>query len=300
MREPELTTPRVTLNIFSGLRNPSWGMSPATFHEFGERLKRLPKANMSTKPYDAWSFYAGYTIEWANGRAHTLTVFNEQVVEESGDAGDDRVEQLDPGRQLEAWLFTTMPAELTRVLDDKSFTALSAERNENKTIAGIAGAAAGFGCGSAPPFPGASGVWRTRKRHNNCYNYANNEPSTGSLSAMPGGLTVTSFTPASLRSAIVSDGLVDLGVTLPPACPAPPNAHYIAVCLRKKYGVFHDFHCLRLDANGGWSHKDGNSLVKNTDNSGTVLTDLSTARWKLASSLVGFFLSVSGQRNIRA
>lgn len=302
--EPKVA--RVTLNIFSGLRNPSWSISREKVQEFNRLLENLPENTKRDKrPYEAFSFYAGYTIE-APGLG-TLTVFNGEVVLEpeqddrvDAKVRDARVLRIDDKRELEAWLFREMPRQLVRDLGQDSFELLSAPRNENKVMDGVNGSAAGFDCANAPPYPGPNGVWKKRAKRNNCYNYANDEPSTGLLSAMPGGLNVTSFTPATLRAAVVSDGLIDLGVSLPTMCPVPHNAHFVAICLREKFGIFHDFHCWRLDADGGWSHKDGNGAVRNTDNYGAVITDLATARWKLSSSLVGFFISIDGQRNIRA
>lgn len=53
----------------------------------------------------------------------------------------------------------------------------------------------------------------------------------------------------------------------------PDQGHYIGLLIWP--GT--NFHWVRLDDNGNWSHKPGGTAVRNTDNNGDVITDPSKA-----------------------
>ena len=119
--------------------------------------------------------------------------------------------------------------------------------------------------------------------------------------------TNVGFTEASLIAGAKQDKLV---VTSPPnalpdVCPGGDRSHYLAICLREQTGQARDFHCLRLDGDGRWSHMDsspphkwGALTVRNTDDTHNVIADLRTARFKNKLTFVGFFVSTEGKRVI--
>ena len=77
-----------------------------------------------------------------------------------------------------------------------------------------------------------------------------------------------------------------------------PSGHLVQVRDPIGNGSFTDFHCLRLDKDGRWSHKDGAGPVRRHDDTKNDIIDLRTALFKLPLTFVGFFLSTKGRRRI--
>ncbi len=104
---------------------------------------------------------------------------------------------------------------------------------------------------------------------NYCYNYATNRR-TDSY-AKPGRASGQEadqghYDVASLTKWLEADGLIP--TTLAAGC--QNNRSLIAMVLAP---IVPDYHFLRRDADGTWSHKNGFTAAKNTDNSDIVITD---------------------------
>jgi hypothetical protein len=56
----------------------------------------------------------------------------------------------------------------------------------------------------------------------------------------------------------------------------PAEGHYIALAVKppSEAGDSGDFHFWRLDSNGAWSYKAGDTLVRNTLRTGRLITDI--------------------------
>jgi len=52
----------------------------------------------------------------------------------------------------------------------------------------------------------------------------------------------------------------------------PPGYYKVALLIAKSNGMY-DYHFVRLDSNGFWSHKPGATAVQNVDASGSLITD---------------------------
>jgi hypothetical protein len=92
--------------------------------------------------------------------------------------------------------------------------------------------------------------------------------------AIPGPGTLTQQTLQHLDLALAADLLVNTGMVLPSFCPIGA-AHYLAVLLRRHpSGTLRDFHCVRLDRNGHWSHKDGAGTIRKRDDAGRATCGL--------------------------
>jgi hypothetical protein len=285
-----------TLLLFSGRPNPSWVLGEGQAQAIRRALATLPPAG-DRAPAHIHQVRGGYS-------GVRVVLGGDAVEDESsvarvygGFAFMKGSVFLDPGRGIELELLNTspVPADLQLTVAD----VLTAE-NE-KPIQGIAGSADGAECESAPSFPANVGLWDNPP--NNCYSYANNERnrSKNFFGAQPGG-TPPALTEAALLHAVtVLDKLQSIGKALPTACPVDPKAHYLAICLmRYANGKAFDYHCLRLDANGSWSHKYGpQNPVINVDDQPQPMLDLANARLTGNPVLVGFFLSVKGRRRIR-
>jgi hypothetical protein len=290
----------VTIDYFSGIANPSWLLDPAQVQRLRQMFAALPAA-----PLDALQAiyprlgYQGLVVSSPDGEVPGFTVWSGLVWQ--GDAPG--AVRADPGQRLERWLLseTMLPVVFTTYSLD--FEAVNKPRNEQPII-GLPGdrRIGGLQCPRAPAFPGNVMPWTDATVGNNCYSYANNESATKSTPPIPGkhDSNVT-FNQQSLMTGAKQDKLV---ATVPPdrlpaACPdGEAEAHYLAICLREQTGQARDFHCLRLDADGTWSHKDGKKRVRNTDDTGTPITDLRTARFKDQLTFVGFFGSMEGVRKI--
>ncbi len=155
-------------------------------------------------------------------------------------------------------------------------------------------------CPGAPLFPSGEELlaWTRTRFVNNCYAYANDVRSdVGPL--MPGGDEFKSATLQDMAARVERDGLVHVGRTLP-ADPLPIwGGHYVAICLRRQAeDRYRDFHCLRLDRDGRWSHKDGIGVLQRTDAAGQPIVDLGAARFATPHVLVGFFRTGAPTRSL--
>ena len=128
-------------------------------------------------------------------------------------------------------------------------------------------------CASSPDYD--PGLWNNPPVINstNCYAYAANDPDGHPPGKpQPGehcGNKMTAVTCTDVKKAAICDGMV--------AAPNPPPLRpgYYPVALVMDPGV--DYHWYRLDSNGSWSHKPGNTAATNVDASGNVITNPETA-----------------------
>jgi hypothetical protein len=191
---------------------------------------------------------------------------------------------MDPDRQMERWLVDgTAPDALGRKFGF-SFESVNTQRAVNP-IDGLPGGGTfgGVRWDTAPAYTGNIEPWNDPLKSNNCYSYANNDPAPGMSAPVPGrdDRNVT-YSVGALMTGALQDGLeaVD-GALLHEAAPEDePDAHYMVICLREQTGQARDFHCLRLDKTG------------------TVITDLRTAKFNGQLTFVGLFVSIKGRRRI--
>ena len=126
---------------------------------------------------------------------------------------------------------------------------------------------------------------------NLCYNYANNVLSR--FTAMPklDGHTKSSWNADTLELALRQDGLRPRGRALPATCPSGPNPSYIAACVHITHctDTSGDFHFIRLDSSGGWSHKFDTERITNLDAHREPIRNLSVAQFRVRLLLIGFF-----------
>ena len=131
------------------------------------------------------------------------------------------------------------------------------------------------GCPGTPPDHGGH-----QQGKNNCYNYACNIRNDKFAQPGAGGnppYVPTAFTCDEYEKAAVADGLQRLG-TGPKGCDGDctgANCHKVALAIAP-----HDFHWLRLDSNGRWSHKVGGSPATDEDSSGSKITNIRQADLK--------------------
>lgn len=294
----------VELDLFSGLPNLVWTLSDPIAGQLLADIEQLDvrsPGNRLMPDYDEplgrpRSGYRGISVEFADHNKHrSFEVFGDLIL----DVATGRVLR-DPGKTLERRLYESAPAsQRAEALGSMSYAEVTASGREAR-IGGIESVPRDLECPQSPQYRGAQGSFHKFRRTNNCYNYATkvvNQVPAGA--AIPGTPNIGSpLTMAKLKAALVDDKLQPLGMALPDQCPAA-GTHYIAVLLRKSPGGdVRDFHCLRLDSNGIWSHKDGKGAVRNVDDNGTKIVDLASAALSWTPELAGFylFLDVEGGR----
>lgn len=129
---------------------------------------------------------------------------------------------------------------------------------------------------------------------NNSYNYATNILTNSK--AMPGRASNNIFrtiTCENIVNSSISDGLTYIGKEYPNQKPA--SGHYISLHI----SINKDHHWLRLDSNGRWSHKPGETPVTNVDLSGNLITDPSKINLYPFTTFCGYFNVIPSKTNIR-
>ena len=338
----------VSMNLFAGLRNPSWRLSDTDAARFkrlltnlevvpaagpqGERgfaRRRAPayaiagdvanvldgadlsglvraapleeddQSDVLSRPL---SGFRGFNVVFdAEGAApQWFETYDRLVVDTASgslrrDHGSPTVEQM---------LYESAPDIVVRQLNGMTFADLIRAGNE-VPIDRLEGPDHHLQCESSPEYQGNTGAWKTHKLDNNCYNYANDKLFTTPFGpAVPGrgndlGSSSNPLTEGSLKSELGADKLERVGMKLPSACP-PDGAHVLAVVLRHHpvTDAVKDFHCIRLDRGGAWSHKDGIGRVRKIDDAHQPITDLTTARFWWSPTLVGIYVAFFKRRDL--
>jgi len=130
------------------------------------------------------------------------------------------------------------------------------------------------------------GCFVKKQSENNCYAYGTDivtntfpQPGRGS------GKKWTLNTCQDMGNASVRDGLVYNGTVLPKA--PPEKGHFAALLIWPET----NFHWIRMDANGHWSHKPGGTPVRNTDNRGLPITDPSKSDFSPWTQFCFYFVA---------
>lgn len=266
---------QVTLNIFSGRPNPTWLLSDAQEQDLMDQLNAITTPTL-TKPSGTLGRlgYRGFMLRRSHESHHGA--FNLLVHEGIVDHGQTELNRIVDNRDLEKWLLSTMPADGK---DEPILDIVTADLTRGSFDAD-AFFAATTTVSSCPPCNAEDtplynpNMWNVPavQPYNNCYNYANNRITN--TFAQPGRAhhqQYQRFTCPDVNQAAQADGLVN----------TPDFAHHLGagegwyVALVIWPGT--DFHWYRQDRNGCWSHKPGQSAVRNVDNSGHIITDPRTA-----------------------
>jgi hypothetical protein len=136
------------------------------------------------------------------------------------------------------------------------------------------------------------GCFEDRQTNNNCYNYGTDVVTN--TFAQPGrgtGHKWESNTCDSMKVAAVSDGLVFMGTDFSKKL---DDGHYVALLIWPDY----NFHWVRLDVDGHWSHKPGGTEVRNTDNNGNLITDPSKQDFSPWSQFCAYFAVIPSKVTI--
>lgn len=136
------------------------------------------------------------------------------------------------------------------------------------------------------------GCFIEKQWDNNCYNYGT-DVLTNTF-AQPGRGTSHKWvvnTCEDVKRAAISDGLIFKGDSFSEEL---SEGHYVAMFIWPNT----NFHWVRLDSNGFWSHKAGGTPVKNVDNSGSKITDPSKSDFSPWTQFCGYFQVIPSNINI--
>lgn len=145
------------------------------------------------------------------------------------------------------------------------------------------------------------GYWNDNsiiQKNNNCYNYSNNRRTdTFAQPGRAGGDMYTALNCIEVTNGAIADGLE------PTTASAPIPAGKTKIAMVNWPDT--DYHWYRLDSDGMWTHKPGQTQATNLDSSGNVITNPETADRGSYTIFCGYFLTCSdvnqgeGHANIR-
>jgi hypothetical protein len=297
-----MTDARVVLRLFSGLPNPTWTLPRKTVEKITLALQSLPLQPETFRPElirgplsdplgRPRSGYRGFRI-FKNSQAQVADyeIYNSLVLE----VATGRIRTGGTHLDEEIVWRTIPPAVLEEELDNLPFATMSAPGDLLQPISGVLGPYVALDCTHSPAYDKTGGDFNLLKAENNCYNYATLVPNLIPLSdpALPGQKnSKRKYLTARLRQALEEDKLEFEGFIQPTTCPDEGEHRIVAMIRRVASGRLKDFHFLRLDNSGRWSHKDGDGSVTNQDDDDHLIGDLTQARFQHFPELAGFFLA---------
>jgi hypothetical protein len=257
----------VTLNVYSGRPNPTWRLTTRDEEELAARMRSLTTLS-SARPSGVMGGlgYRGFSLT----RSHEsplgpLSAFvHERIVD--GPAGTPNFVD-DTG--LERWLIESAPPDVDDALKRHVIDRMGAAQTSPVVTLNTAAA----GCptnqaADAPTYNPAPWNIPTVQPYNNCYNYANNNPTN--TFAQPGrasGHPAATMACGDVQPAAIFDGLRAVANFSSPL--ATGNGWYVALVVWPG----RDYHWYRQDTVGCWSHKPGQTAVRNVDNAGKAISD---------------------------
>jgi hypothetical protein len=261
-------TSRVTLQIFSGRPNPTLLLDDRQEAELRERLGSLKTVTDKRAPGAFGGLgYRGFTITRdASHPAGPMNLLVHAGVAEGGFLSPSLADE----DGLEAWLAGAFKSHLKGVAADHLAAALREPPGFHLPHK-VGAACPACHAVDAPAYnPGAWNIPAVQP-YNNCYNYANDHATN--TFAQPGRATghpAAHMQCADVQAAATSDGLHATPNFTAPL--AKGQGWYVALVIWPDT----DYHWYRQDSVGCWSHKPGQTAVRNTDNAGQPITDPQT------------------------
>jgi hypothetical protein len=272
----------ITLHVFSGRPDPTWTVSDEDAAPVEARLAALERPTVAKPPGLLGMLgYRGFSVSRQIGHARALDVYvHEGVV----DPGSHEVSYVDESRELEVLLLAgaeqhVEPGVLQYVRAEISRPPAAAAPGATAALPWPSPwpVARPITCptcyaADAPPYTPATWNIPSVQPYNNCYNYANNQITN--TFAQPGrahGTRIANLVCPDVQAAATADGL-----QATPNFAGPLRAGqgwYVAMVIWPNT----DYHWYRQDSVGCWSHKPGQTAVRNVDNSGHRITDPQTA-----------------------
>ncbi|CAF0798981.1 unnamed protein product [Adineta steineri] len=277
----DCSNPMVILHVFSATPNPVWMINIKQIIPMKNLVKKiLNDYENHLLPINSTRTvgYQGFTISCSTDNEifiHGLNSLENQLLE-SGKSYLSKTIIEHVSENLGKSLFLTKYTSLTRINCD-----LVPIKGSDKVP-------------TFSPQTGNGGCFVKKQSKNNCYAYGTNivtntYPQPGRYS----GTKLSAITCETVRKAAVLDGLVYYGTNLPVG--HPKSGHFVALLLWPNA----DYHWIRKDATGFWSHKPGAGAVTNKDNTGSLINNPSKSNLSPWKSFCGYYIAQPSKINIR-
>ena len=255
----------VSVDMYSGLPNPTWELSEEQFAQLKELLstEREPTPQKSSASTGKLG-YRGLRIEAVNEVAPLgfKRVFD--GILDTGSSSD--LNLVDADSRVEEFLIETAGSQITD--DERSFIREEIRKNVS---GGVANALKSFDFLAAPPFNPAK--WNADpniRTRNNCYNYANDKITNTFAQPGRGSGAVGPYPPSCPGTGQAAER--DGQISIPNPDLTPAEGQIVALVVSTTPGFF-DYHWYRRDENNMWSHKPGQTAATNRDNTGNPISD---------------------------
>lgn len=253
----------VTLDVFSGRKNPSWTIPTSDENSLITQLQNAGAAFANTGPASKLG-YRGMRISVSDPK-------DARAAAQLAAAGaKDGSLYIEGSPEVEQYLLSTSGDTVDSAVSKYVNTTI-AQPSLNQLAPKAMVTCPPCVAVDAPAYnPGAWNVPAVQP-FNNCYNYANN--CITNTFAQPGVGThhpMTGMSCAGVQPSAQSDGLIATPNFTAPL--AKDKGWYVALVIWPG----HDFHWYRQDQVGCWSHKPGSTPVIDTDSSGNRITDPQT------------------------
>ena len=281
----------VTLDMYSGLPNPSWELTDNEAKELTKMLSKNRAPSSAASPSSVGRLgYRGLIISSHNIDVvpNNMRVFDGVMEVESLEIPN----YIDQDSDVETFLLGTAATSLR----DDELQYIQQEIQKNVS-GGIANSLIDYELMAIPPFdPGKWNNNPTVLQKNNCYNYANDkitntfaQPGLGSGQVGPYPPSCSGTGDAAVR---------DKQISIPSPDITPAEGHIIALVVSTTPGFF-DYHWYRRDSNNMWSHKPGSTRARNSDNSGRAISDPRSCDRGPYNNFCGFYNCIPSRTTIR-
>lgn len=245
----------ITLDVFSGRKNPTWILPT---HEFRGITERIEKSNPGQSRQRSKLGYRGMKIS----TTPDASVSEREFLLELG--GSPESLHLSGVPEIEEYLLSMAGDNVDEVIKKHVNSELDAPKPKLGTALFFPA------CYSVEAPIYDEDVWNVAKVQpfNNCYNYANNRK-TNSF-AQPGRATnhpLTGMACDGVQPSAQNDGLRAANNFDDPL--RGGDGWYVALVIWPGQ----DFHWYRQDKSGTWSHKAGSTEVTNKDNADNYIAD---------------------------
>ena len=274
---------RIILKIFSGTRDPSWIIN-------SDQIQRLNQLIVNNKFEALPSYrimgYQGFEIMTINNTSIALIIGAPSVEIFLFSTGQNMLSEKIQNHVLDKILTGYRPKTDSKILESRNLKVEMKDHSisvncENSPIKGSDNEP------NYDPKNDDGGCFIKKQADNNCYNYGT-DILTNTF-AQPGRGTDHEWqenTCEEIKKAALSDGLQYVGTEYPKN--KPIKGHYIAELIWPET----NFHWVRLDSNGKWSHKPGGSRITNKDNDGLDITNPSIQDFSPWTEFCGYFLVI--------